>query len=436
MIFPDSGAVAMSPDFHQRLAIAGGAKAKKTPFAERNRHGLREKELLAEVIDSDVLFYHLGRKVFEFQRTFAALYDKQHCIACSSGTASVHIMLAALHLDAGLEVILPAITDMGSLSGLLYQGLVPVFADVDPGTLNIDPESVRKLTTPKTGAIVAVHHAGLAADMDALLAIGRQAGIPVVEDCAQAYCCEYKGRLAGTMGAISSFSLNHFKHIECGSGGMVLTDDDDLRYRASLFLDKCYQREEGIRNPFFLAPNYQMTELQGAVALAQLERVQAIVDRRNELGSRLNAILQGSPGVSPQTIPEGCKHTYFLYLFQLELDQLDCTSDEFARALNAEGVPNAAHTITGGRPVYLYDIFQKRSAFPGTEYPFSPDRVYRRGDCPVAEAAFSNWITMNVYEHYTEQDIDEIGLGIGKVACHFAKSREAVASAGARQGQV
>ena len=109
---------------------------------------------------------------------------------------------------------------------------------------------------------------------DALRAIGSERGIPVVEDCAQAYGVEYKGRLAGTFTEISSFSLNHFKHISCGSGGMILTDDDRLRYVASLFVDKCYQREEKIRNPFFLAPNYQMTELQGAVALAQLERVE------------------------------------------------------------------------------------------------------------------------------------------------------------------
>src|SRR2546426_9179630 len=114
---------------------------------------------------------------------------------------------------------------MGSLTGLLYQGLVPVFADVDAETLNIDPESARRLITSKTGAIMAVHHAGLAADMDALLAIAAQAGIPLIEDCAQAYYCRYKGRLAGTMGAIGAFSLNHFKHIECGSGGIVLTDD-------------------------------------------------------------------------------------------------------------------------------------------------------------------------------------------------------------------
>lgn len=198
-----------------------------------------------------------------------------------------------------------------------------------------------------------------------------------------------------------------------------LTGDDGPRYRASLFLDKCYQREEKIRNPFFLAPNYQMTELQGAVALAQIRRVREVVERRRRLAGRLNDRLGEVPGVTAQTVPTGSMHAYFLYLFRLDLSRLRCTAEEFSQALAAEGVPNAARTITGGRPVYLYDIFQKRSAFPGTEYPFSPDRYYRAGDCPVAEAAFDRWITMNLYEHYTDQDIDEIALGIGKVARNF-----------------
>jgi len=406
-------------DFTEPLALHGGPKAKRTPFPPRKRHGDLEKRYLAEVIDSDVLFYFLGTKVFEFQKRFAAMYDRKHCIACSSGTAAVHIALGALQLPLGSEVIVPAITDMGSLTGILYQGLVPVFADVQPDTLNMDPASARSRITNRTRAILVVHHSGLAADMDAFLDLGREFKLPIVEDCAQAYGTTYKGRLAGTMGVISAFSLNHFKHISCGSGGMIITDDDRLRYLASLFLDKCFQREEKIRNPFFLAPNYQMTELQGAVALAQLERVQDITASRNRLGTRLNDLLRAMPGIIPQTVPTGCHHSYFLCLFKLDLARLQCTSREFAAALAAEGVPNEAHQITGGRPVYMFDLFQKRCAFPGSTYPFGT-REYRAGDCPVAEDAFTRWITMNLYEHYTDRDIEEIAFGIIKVARHFA----------------
>lgn len=418
----------MTFNLSEKLALHGGPKAKRTPFAPRKRHGDLEKRYLSEVIDADVLFYFSGTKVFEFQKRFAEMYGRKHCVACSSGTAAVHIALAALQLPAGREVITSAITDMGTLTGIMYQGLVPVFADVDSDTLNMDPASVRQRVTGRTGAIVVVHHSGLAADMDALMSIARESGLAIVEDCAQAYGCEYKGKPAGTMAPISAFSLNHFKHITCGSGGMVLTDDDRLRYLASLYLDKCFQREEGIRNPFFLAANYQMTELQGAVALAQLERVREIVDRRNRSGTLLNHRLSRIPGIFPQAVPEGCKHSHFLYLFRLDLETLHCTAREFAEALSAEGVPNKAHQITGGRPVYLYDLFQNRSAFPGTTYPFASsdlgsNRVYRRGDCPVAEEAFNRWITMDLYEHYTETDVEEIAFGIGKVA-HFFAARE------------
>ena len=426
----------MNLDFSQKLAINGGPQAKQTPFGHRQRHGNLDKRYLTEVIDSDILFFYLGTKVRAFEKRFAEMYGKKHCIACSSGTAAVHIALGALQLPAGKEVITSAITDMGSLTGMLYQGLAPVFADVDPATLNLDPESVRKRITPRTGAILAVHHSGLAADLDALLNMGAEFGIPVIEDCAQAFGCEYQGALVGRRGVINCFSLNHFKHITCGSGGMVVTDDDHLRYLSSLFLDKCYQREEGIRNPFFLAPNYQMTELQGAVALAQLSRVEEFTSRRNQLGTLWKNYLSDVPGISTQTVAPGSKHSYFLALFCLDLNLLSCTAQEFSEALNAEGVPNKAHLITGGRPVYLYDVFRNRSAFPGTQYPFvskdtGAERSYQQGDCPVAEAAFDRWITMDLHEHYTEKDIEEIAHGIGKVAYHYASRRSTPESLGA-----
>ena len=336
----------------------------------------------------------------------------------------MHIALCTLELPPGSEVITTCITDMGTLTGFLYQGLVPVFADVDPETLNLDPQSVKECITEHTRAIVAVHHSGLAAEVEPLKALG----LPVIEDCAQAYLTGYQGRLSGTFTDLATFSMNHFKHIECGSGGMVLTDDDRLRYLATLYLDKCYQREEKIRNPFFLAPNYQMTELQGAVALAQLERLPDIVGTRTRLGTRLAAILRDAPGISTQRVPPTSRHSYFFFPFKLDLEELGCTAREFSAALAAEGVPNDAHTITGNRPVHLYDVFTKRSAFPGSEYPFSlRNRSYGPGDCPVAEAAFDRWLTVGIYEHYTDTDIEEIGEGITKVAQHYAMSRASVA---------
>jgi len=164
-----------------------------------------------------------------------------------------------------------------------------------------------------------------------------------------------------------------------------------------------------------------MTELQGAVALAQLEQVEQIVAARNRLGVMLDALLAAIPGVTSQQTPDGCRHGYFLYLFKLDLGRLRCTSQDFSEALRAEGVPNRARLITGGMPVYQYRIFQNRSAFPGSEFPLE-GRRYGKGDCPVAEDAFDRWITTNIYEHYTETDIEEMAHGIAKAAAHFCKS--------------
>src|SRR5438093_9306278 len=147
-----------------------------------------------------------------------------------------------------------------------------------------------------------------------------------------------------------------------------------------------------------------MTELQGAVALAQLERVEEITSRRNQLGTKLNDLLREIPGVSSQHVPAGCWHSYFLYFFKLDLEQLGCTAGEFATALAAEGIPNEAHLITGGRPAYLYDIFQNRSAFPGCAYLFGA-RPYRPGDWPAAGATFHRRITTDLSAQYTERGV-------------------------------
>jgi dTDP-4-amino-4,6-dideoxygalactose transaminase len=412
-----------------KLAIHGGSKVKSTPFGRGKRFGPEEKEHLMQVIDDDMLFYFFGKKVFEFQKEFAALHQMKHCIACSSGTAAVHIAIGTLQLPPGSEIITSAITDMGSLTGILYQNLIPVFADIDPQTYNMDPVSVEQCITKRTGALLVVHHSGLVADMDKFTALSEKYQISIVEDVAQAYLGDYKGRLAGTMGVINAFSLNHFKHITCGSGGMVLTNDDQKQRLATLFLDKCYDREGGKRNPYFLAPNYQMTELQGAVALAQLKKLPWIIEQRRKLGDRLTAYLKNIPGITPQFIPEHCRHTYFLFLLRVDTDRLKISTKEFSSALEAEGIPNNANLITGGMPEYAYDIFKNRSAFPDSQHPFvnsafGTDVSYQDVHCPQAEKAFEQVINLQINEFFTEKDIDEMGQAVKKVADYYYRKNQ------------
>jgi perosamine synthetase len=352
-----------------------------------------------------------------------AMYGVRHAYGCSSGTAAVHIALGALAIEPGREVITSAVTDMGSLTGVLYQLLVPRFADIDPDTYNMDPACVEKLVSKKTGAILVVHHAGLPADIEAFVGMGRRHGIPVIEDCAQAHHTRCNGRLVGTFADVSTFSYNHFKHITTGSGGAVLTDRDDIEERIRLFIDKCYFRDGRKRNPYFLAPNYQMTELQGAVANAQLDKVQRIVDRRAALGRRLIAGLSEIRGIVPQKVPEGAVHSGFLFVVRVDPAVIAIPVAEFCRALEAEGIPSEPNKVTGGMPVYLYDVFQNRSAFPNSRLPFVSKDLrsnisYPRGLCPRAEEAFAHTFNLNLNEFYTELDVEEMIRGVAKVAAH------------------
>jgi perosamine synthetase len=407
-----------------KLALFGGPKTKTTPFGDGKRFGEGEKKEVLEVLDSDILFYVFGTKVREMEAKMRVIYGMKHCNGCSSGTAAVHIALGSLQLPPGKEVITSAITDMGTLTGILYQCLIPRFADIDPETYNLDPAEVEKLINKKTGAIVVVHHAGLPAEIGKLKAIAEKHGLPLVEDCAQAWHTHYRGQLCGTFGDISTFSLNHFKLITSGSGGMVMTNRDDLEELVKLFIDKCYFRDGRKRNPYFLAPNYQMTELQGAVAKAQLDKIAGIVERRGHLGMNLIRGLKSIEGVIPQKVPEGCEHSFFLLVVRLDPQVIQATVAQFCEALEAEGIPAEPNKITGGMATYLYDIFQNRSAFPGSELPFvskdlGSDIAYPRGLCPRAELAFEQTFNFNISEFYSSDDIDDMIRATEKVAGYY-----------------
>src|SRR5438093_4482139 len=188
----------------------------------------------------------------------------------------------AAGVSPGDEVIVPPITDMGTVLPVLWQNAVPIFVDLDPRTYNMTPATVEQAITPRSRAIIAVHLAGNACDLKALKAIADKHKLWLIEDCAQSHGCTYDGKPVGTVGQLGIYSYNEFKHISCGDGGLVVTNDNSLATKARLATDKAYNRAPGAtaREPHFLADNYRMTELQGAVALAQLGKLDSIVSRR------------------------------------------------------------------------------------------------------------------------------------------------------------
>ncbi len=309
-----------------KLAIEGGPKAipgKLPSFldASGRTFGAEEEALVLEALRSGCLSRNGGTMVKRLESEFAAALGLAHAVACSSGTACVHLAMGALDLEPGDEVIVPPVTDIGSVFPILWQNAVPVFADVDPRTMLLDPASVAANITPRTRAVLAVHLAGLMCPMRELEAICRPRGIPLIEDCSQAYWAEHDGRLAGTIGDMACFSLQQSKHMTCGEGGLFVTRNPAYARRALLFSDKAWPREGGSLGScrfLFLAQNYRMSELQGAVALAQLGKVRDTVARRRARAAELSALLAGIPEVAAPFVPAGAAHSYWLYMLRVD----------------------------------------------------------------------------------------------------------------------
>jgi dTDP-4-amino-4,6-dideoxygalactose transaminase len=409
----------INTDPSQIPAIAGGEPLCRDGFQRCPRYGDEELKLLKEALEQQTLFYAQGRMVSRMEERFCRIIGSLHAVATSSGTAAIHSALMAAGISPGDEVITSPITDMGTVVPILWQGAIPVFADVDPESCSITPDSVSAVLTPRTRAVLAVHLWGNACDLDGLARLCAERNIILIEDCAQAFGCAFRGRSVGTVGAIGCFSLNEFKHISCGDGGIAVTSDPELARRLRLATDKCYGRtaEGASRLAFFLANNYRMTELQGAVALAQMEKLEDIVARRRRWCSGLLEGLRGVPGIRLPRPTEGCDPSWWFFPMRVIPEELGCGPDEFAAALRAEGVPASARYI--GQCVYEYPLFRDHSAFERGAHPFSAFD-YHKGLCPEAEAWLETVVNIAINEAYTAADMDACVRAVSRVARWFA----------------
>jgi dTDP-4-amino-4,6-dideoxygalactose transaminase len=408
----------MTPMTIDNPAIAGGEPTIKKPLTVTKRYGREELRQLKEALAQNSLFYAHGKKVKQLEADYAAMMGFKYGIATSSGTATIHTAIMAAGISPGDEVIVPPITDMGTIVPVLWQGAIPIFADLDPHTYTLSPESVEKHITPRTKGIVAVHLAGNACDMDALMAIARKHNLAIVEDCAQAHGCLYKGKAVGHFGVAGCYSFNEFKHIGCGDGGVMVTNDAEFARRARLATDKCYNREPGVtgRAPTFLANNYRMTELQGAVGLAQIERLANIIKRRRNWCEKLTRQLSTMRGISVPKTTEGCDHAWWFYLMRVDAAALGGNVDEFAAALQSEGLPVSAHYIN--QTIYEYPLFVDHSAFTRGSHPFAAVS-YHKGLCPVAEEILNTCVMMKINEGYTAADLTATVRAIRRVVKWF-----------------
>ena len=387
------------------------------PLPLPRRWGEAELARLTAMVRQSSLFYWKGPQTEALIEEFRKHYPLPWCFPCSSGSAAVHIAVAALRLRPGDEVIVPPITDLGSVIGILYQQGVPVFADVDPRTYNLDPADVRRRLTGRTRAIMAVHLAGNPCDLGGLLALAAERKLALIEDCAQAWGARWQGRPVGTIGDLGCYSFNEFKHVSCGDGGIVGTSRPDLGPGLGKWGDKFYDRVTGGRNPEELAPNYRISEPQSAVAAAQLTKLGDIVARRHHAGELLTSLLAGTPGVLPPVAAPGDTHSYWFYMPRLELARFSVGREAIVAALTAEGVAAGAGYIP--RPMYRYAVFQKHNFFGGA-WPVRDAGLtamdYRAVSCPVAEAILADCIVLRLNEAMSDGYIEKVARAVRAVA--------------------
>ena len=336
-----------------------------------------------------------GPRVAEFEQSFAAHVGGREGVAVNSGTAALHCAMRALGVGPGDEVVVPAITFAASANAALYEGAKPIFADIEPDTLLINPQSVARCLTPRTRAIVAVDYAGQPADYDALRSLAEPRGIKIVADACHAPGATYKGRPVGTLADISCFSFHPVKHLTTCEGGMTVTDDTVMAAHMRRFrnhgIDSDHRsREAAGAHAYDMAElgfNYRLPDVQCALGLAQLKRLTGWVAARRRIAGFYDAALASLAEAVPLKTHSGREHAYHLYVVRL-MEGID--RDKVFTRLRADGIGANVHYA----PVYLHSHYARLG--------------YKPGLCPAAEAAARQILTLPMFPAMTEADVGRV----------------------------
>ncbi len=351
--------------------------------------GPREKELVLEALDSGWVS-SIGKYIDEFEVNFARYCGTRYALAVSNGTTGLHLALAALGLQPGDEVIIPDLTFVATANAVAYTGATPVLADVDPDTLCLDPASVRALITARTKAIMPVHLYGHPADMDALSEIAAAHGVAIIEDAAEAHGAEYRGRRVGGFGICGVFSFYGNKVITTGEGGMLTTNDQEFYQRARRLRDhamspqrRYFHEERGF--------NYRITNLQAALGVAQLERIDEFLDRRTEIMNWYNSEIAASDHIRLNRVKNWAKSAFWMVC--LEVDWFDETRrDAFMQALKTRGIDSRPYFCT-------------MSSMP----------MYKQPSLPVAARKAQIGLNLPSYFELTKADVRRIASDVNKI---------------------
>ena len=400
------------------LAVLGGTPACDLAWPSWPVHDETEEAQLLEVLRSGQWWF--GEKVRQFEREFAAFQGAAHGVTCTNGTTAIEMALRALGILPGDEVIVPPYTFIATASAVVTIGAIPVFADIKPDTLCLDPEDAARKISPRSRAIIPVHVGGRIADMERINVLAQKHKLAVLEDAAHAWGSQSGGRGAGTLGRCGTFSFQVSKNITAGEGGILVTDDKELADLCRSF-SHC-GRTEGSAwyDHNNLGSNLRMTEFQAAVLLAQLARLPAQVARRQASAALLDEALRGVRGIAHfAPAPRMTRRSYHMYIFRVSEAELGNTRARFLAALQAEGVPASEGWY---RPLYRNELFANAHVGPshGIRAPLAGMNVdYRDVSCPVCEQVCRDavWIPQNMLLA-DEPQIMRLADTIRKVAAH------------------
>jgi perosamine synthetase len=420
------------------LAINGGCVTRSQAFTVRRTMGDTEKKAVMEVMESGELSGFFGspgpqwlggEKVMQFERKWADNYGYKHAISVNSWTTGLMTAVGAMGIGPGDEVIVSPYTMSASATAILFYGGIPVFADIDADTFNITAATIEPLITPRTKAIMVVHIFGQTAEMDSIMAVARKHNLKVMEDGAQSPGVKYKGNPICGFGDIGGFSLNYHKHIHTGEGGMLVTNDDQVALRCQLIRNHGENLVEvlpieDLTN--ILGSNYRLTELQAAIGIAQLDRLDGYVAHRQRLASCFCKQLAPIPGLTPAKVAEGAEHAYYLFPVKYDASITGISRNAFVQAVNAELPTVKVWEQTGFiegyiKPLYLAPLYQKKTAMGRAGFPWNVNAGveynYNKGICPVVERMYDQELiyTPLMREPLTETDIDDFVAAIKKV---------------------
>ncbi len=356
---------------------------------------------IAEVVDTlRSGWLTTGPKTQLFEERFRVYVGSQHAIALSSCTAGLHLALVAANIGAGDEVIVPTFTFCATANVVVHTGAKPILADVRPGDLNLDPDDVRRKITPRTRAIIPVHLAGHPCDMDALLAIAEQYGLLVIEDAAHAVGADYQGRKVGSIGDITVFSFYATKNLTTGEGGMITTDDAVIAERVRLLSlhgmsHDAWKRYSAEGSWYYevldAGYKYNMTDLQAALGLHQLARLEGFLEVRGRLAGLYTAAFSQMPEIIVPEVAEDVRHAWHLYFIRLQPGTLQLNRNQFIEALRQANIGTSVHFI----PIHRHPYYRER-------YGYSPI------DFPVADAAYQSIISLPLYTRMTVEDVNDV----------------------------